>query len=93
MSMNPNVLRKMVRDDYLDARERLSLWIEAAEEALREEGRVHEDIYAMLFWSQTEFHRRRSYLKLNRSELELRGSQTLRAIESRNREKMPDRGF
>lgn len=87
MSMDPQKLNQLLRDDYLGAEERLRVWTEAAQEALQEEETVHEDIYAMLFWAQTELYRRRAYLRLKQPDIELQGSRALRAIERRNREK------
>ena len=88
--MNQNLekleeLERMILEDYAAHEERLWVWIAAAEEELTGDG-VREEIYSMLFWAQTEFHRRRVYLGLDMPEIERRAAEVLIALGDRAQE-------
>lgn len=81
MSLDQTKLADLIREDYQAHEERLRVWIEAAEEALKAP-EYPKQVYELLFLAQVEFHRRRVYLSLNMPELERRGSAALRAMEA-----------
>lgn len=86
MRITQEELEKMMRDEYLDAKERLLIWTEAVKEELQDERETREGIYAMMFWSQTELHRRRAYLDMAVPDAEIEGARVLRDLTDRRGE-------
>lgn len=85
MSISQERLDELAWEDYRVREERLRAWIDIADKEIQEEA-PRETVYALLFWAQVEFRRRRVYLNLSTPDIELQGALVLRRLEARGAE-------
>lgn len=85
MRFDQDVLDSMAWEDYRALEKRMCAWAAAAEAEVQSGETTRDIVFDLLFWANTEFHRRRLYMNQEEPETERHAREVLRALRGKRR--------